>query len=565
MALSGDGMSVWHADDGPLELVSMSIGEVLDDAAARAPKQQALVIDGFGDLGFDTCWTYEELRQRADCLARALIADGVAAGHRVALWAPNVPDWIVIELAVAKVGAVLVPLNPTYRAGEAAYILAETAASLLFLQPQFRQFDIAAEYQQLAVQFPELRAVTLSAARDATGDLETIDAYLTRVGDVTESALAERQSQVSTHDPAQIHYTSGTTGTPKGAVLTHHSLINDARLFADRWQVSAEDRWANPMPLFHTAGCAMVTLACICTTATHCLAVWFDPERVQAMIQRQRCTILETVPTMVTAILNRHPHDPADLSSLRLIGTGGAPVSAELGRRVRTELGTELRSVYGLTETSPLVAAAPVDAAGETGWTTAGPPLAHTDVRIVSAESDHPVPLGELGELQVRGYLVMAGYLDRPQATAATVDADGWLHTGDVARLTTTGDVQIVDRIKDMIIRGGENLYPAEIEAIIGQHPAVLESCVVGVPDDYYGEEAFAVVRLRESGSTSADGLREFMRAHVTHQKVPRYIRFVDGFPTTGSGKIRKRDVAADCAHYLANDLAKDEPLGNRT
>ena len=481
-------------------------------------------------------------------MARALMADGVVPGDRVALWAPNVPYWIVIELAVAKAGAVLVPLNPTYRAAEAGYILADTGATLVFLQPQLRQFDIAAEFRRLADADPRLRAVTLAAREDLT----TIEHYLDRASEVSHEALAARQRQVSAYDPAQIHYTSGTTGAPKGAVLSHHSLVNDARLFADRWRVGPTDRWANPLPLFHTAGCAMVTLACIATTATHCLAVWFDADRIRTTVERQRCTLLETVPTMVTAILTRQAQTPADLSSLRLIGTGGAPVTPELGRRVRGELGTELRAVYGLTETAPLISAGRLDAPGDTGWTTAGPPLPHADVRIADVDTGEPVPLGQLGELHVRGYLVMAGYLNRPEATQQTIDGDGWLRTGDIARLTVAGDIQIVDRIKDIIIRGGENLYPAEIEAVIGHHPEVLESCVVGVPDDYFGEEAFAVVRLRTSGSTSAQGLREFLRTQVTHQKVPRYVAFVDEFPTTGSGKILKRDVADDCARRLA-------------
>jgi fatty-acyl-CoA synthase len=323
MPLSSDGLSVWQADDAPITLLDTTIGDLIDAAAARAPSQQSLVIDGFSDLGFDVTWSYQELKQRADALACALIGDGVRAGDTVALWAPNVAQWIVIELAVAKVGAILVPLNPTYRAAEAAYILRDTGARLIFLLPQLRQFDIAAQYRELAVDFPDLRAVSLEPA----DGLEAIEAYLSRASDVSHVQRARRQAQIGTRDPAQIHYTSGTTGVPKGAVLTHHSLINNARLFADRWHVSAADRWANPMPLFHTAGCAMVTLACIATTATHCLAVWFEPDRIHAMVERQRCTILETVPTMVTAILNRHRPDIVDLSSLRLIGTGGAPVT----------------------------------------------------------------------------------------------------------------------------------------------------------------------------------------------------------------------------------------------
>jgi fatty-acyl-CoA synthase len=558
MGLTPDGLSVWQAEPGPLPLVHITIGEALDEAAMDAPDKEAVVVSGFADLGFDVRWTYRDLREAADRLARALIAAGLAPGDRVAIWAPNIGPWLVVEFAAAKAGLVLVTMNPTYRAAEAHYILTDTQARILFLLPQIRHFDLAQELAQVRDQLTCLqRVVSLGEDPPGTG-VESYAEFLTRGHEAGDAALSARQAAVRPVDRAQIQYTSGTTGQPKGAMLTHVSLLNNARQFAARWEVTAAERWANPMPLFHTAGCAMVTLACVANRATQCLAVWFDPKRVLRLVEDESCTIVETVPTMVTALLDAQRQQRRNLNSLRLVGTGGAPVPAALGRRVETELGTDLRSVYGLTETSPLVAAAPAHAVGQRGWETAGPPLPHTDVRIVDPELQ-PVPVGQPGQLQVRGYLLMAGYLNRPGATRDVIDDQGWFSTGDIAQFDAQGWLRIVDRSKDVIIRGGENLYPAEIEAIITEHPAVAEACVVGVPDDYYGEEACAVVRRRPGAALDSTQLRDFLRVRVTHQKVPRHVLFVEAFPTTASGKIRKRDVAAQVRASL--QPAADAPI----
>jgi fatty-acyl-CoA synthase len=561
MGLTPDGLSYWTADTAGPGLIEVSMGALLDEAARLAPNQQAVVVDGFADHGFDVTWTYADFRDRSDAVARGLIAAGIRSGDRVGLWAPNVAEWLSVEFGVAKVGAVLVPLNPTYRAAEAHYALAETRARMLFLLPRIRTFAIAEEFAQLAP-LDHLGQVVSLAAETPPGMAALTD-FIAAGRTVTDLELAERLAAVQPQSPAQIQFTSGTTGKPKGAVLTHHSLINDARQFAHRWQVTASERWANPMPLFHTAGCAMVTLGCIANQATQVLSVWFDADRLIGIIERQHCTIVETVPTMVTALQRSQRANPADLTSLRLVGTGGAPVTAELGRGVVEVLGSRLRAVYGLTETSPLIAAAPCDppasAAGaenEFSWTTAGPPLGHVEVQIRA--SDGPlVTVGELGEIWVRGFLVMQGYLNQPEATAQTIDADGWLRTGDVGRFTEHGWVQLVDRIKDIIIRGGENLYPAEIESLVAAHPGVYEVCVVGIPDAYYGEEACAVVRLREGAELSAEQLRSFVRAVATHQKVPRHVLFTDTFPVTGSGKIIKREVALVSREQLAAQVGE--------
>jgi fatty-acyl-CoA synthase len=366
----------------------------------------------------------------------------------------------VVEFAAAKAGLVLVTMNPTYRSAEASYVLGDTDARVLFMLPRIRHFDLAGELAQVRGQLAALRHV-VALGEDAGGEgMEAYPDFVARGDEIGAAALAARQAAVSPDAIAQIQYTSGTTGRPKGAMLTHAGLLNDARQFAARWEVTAAERWANPMPLFHTAGCAMVTLGCVANRATQCLAVWFDPGRVLQLVEAERCTIVETVPTMVTALLECQREQHRNLQSLRLVGTGGAPVPAVLGRRAAAELGAGLRSVYGLTETSPLVAAAPARAADERGWETAGPPLPYTDVRIVDSEF-RDVPVGEPGQVQVRGYLVMAGYLNRPDATREVIDDQGWFSTGDIGRFDADGWLSIVDRSKDVIIRGGEKVIPA--------------------------------------------------------------------------------------------------------
>lgn len=553
MALSEDGLSSFQADAGAPPLVERSIGRALDEAARDAPEQEAVVVSGFEDLGFSGRRRYGELCRDAEDVARALVGSGLSPGDRVAIWAPNVPSWLVVEFGAAKAGLVLVPLNPTYKAAEVRYLLADTGARALFLLPRFRQFAPIEELARVRRELPALEHVVSIEGEAAAGSLSYAD-FLDLGSDVGDDELRRVEEAVGPSALAQIQYTSGTTGRPKGAMLTHFGLLNNARQFAARWRVTQADRWANALPLFHTAGCAMVTLACVEQRATHCPAVWFDPRRVLSIVEEERCSIVETVPTMVTALLEAQRREPRELRSLRIVGTGGAPVPAALGRRVRAELGTELRSVYGLTETSPLVSAAPLEAPGDSGYETAGPPLGHTSVRIVDP-SGRPVPVGHPGELQVRGYLVMAGYLNRPEATAEVLDEEGWFSTGDLARSDADGWLRIVDRMKDVVIRGGENLYPAEIEASIAEHPLVAEVCVVGVPDDYYGEEACAVVRLLAGAGLDEEELRRFLSARVTHQKVPRHVLFVEAFPTTESGKIKRRDVAERVRRELVEEV----------
>jgi acyl-CoA synthetase (AMP-forming)/AMP-acid ligase II len=471
-------------------------------------------------------------------MARALLALGIARGERVAIWAPNIAEWLATEFAVAKIGAILVTLNPTYRADEVRFVLEHSQAAACLFLPRIRHLTLWEHLRQVRGRLPMLRALfSLADGVDDVPGLADLDAQADRVD---STGLIRRQAEVTPGEVVQIQYTSGTTGRPKGAMLTHWGLVNNARQVAHRWGVTAADRWCNPMPLFHTAGCAMVTLGCLATGATHCPIVWFDADRVLATIDRERCTIVETVPTTLAALLQRQREAPRDLHSLRLAGTGGAPTPVALGRQVRQAWGAEIGIVYGLTEASPIITQSALhDPQGKAG-ATVGRPLPWTEVRIIDPASGDPLPVGRPGEVHTRGYLVMAGYLKDPAATAAAVDAEGWLRTGDLGVMDSDGHLNIVGRIKDMIIRGGENLYATEIENLLTEHPAVLEACVIGVPDARYGEELCAVLRLRPQATVTEQEIQEFVRQRASHQKVPRYVRVTEAYPLTGSGKIQK-------------------------
>lgn len=533
------GISWWDAQPSEAPLLEQTVGGLLQHTAAQFGDRSAVLVSAYEDLGLNVRWSYAELDERSDRVARALLARGIRHGDRVAVWAPNVPEWLVVEFAAAKIGAVLVTVNPTFRTDDVRFVLEHSEAAACLFVPSIRHFDLWRHLREVRSHLPRLGA--LYSLTEAIDDVPGID-ELYALGDrVDGNDLTKRQSEVSPGDIAQIQYTSGTTGRPKGAMLSHASLINNAREVARRAALTAEDRWCNPMPFFHTAGCAMVTLGVVSVGAAQCPLVWFDPDRVLATIHREACTVIVCVPTMYASLLERAREAPhRRLDSLRLAIVGGSPTPITLGRRIAEEWGTALRIVYGLTETSPIVAQGALDEPGDKGFTTVGKPLPWTDVRVVDPSSGRPVPVGTAGELQVRGYLVMGGYFRQPEATAAAIDTDGWFRTGDLGTMDAEGYVNIVGRIKDMIIRGGENLYATEIENLLVQHPAVLEACVVGVPDAYYGEEVCAVLRLRPEMSATAEEVQQFVRERVTHQKVPRYVRFTDAYPLTASGKVQK-------------------------
>ena len=528
------GVSWWDRDAAIPPIADQTIGGLLEEVADLFGDQEAITSIAQPTHTPDVRWTFRDFRERVERAARALLASGLQRNERVAVWAANSPDWLVVEFAAAKAGLTLVTVNPTLKAEEVFFILDDADVRALFYMPQVRYFDLAAQLKSIRTRLKGLRSVYSLVDAD---DEESFETFLTLADSASESDLSARELAVDSRDIAQIQYTSGTTGQPKGAQLEHRSLVTNARLFAGRWRVTREDRWCNPMPLFHTAGCGMVTLGSMAFAARHLPVAWFDPDLVLDVIEQEAATIVETVPTMLLALLDRSRETGRAPRSLRLVGIGGAPTPPDLGHRVREQWGAELRIVYGLTETSPLITAGGIEDDEKRLFTTVGRPLPEVDVKIVDG-GGKVVPTGEAGELCAHGYLVMRGYLNRPEATAEVVDPDGWFHTGDVATIDDEGFVQIVGRVKDVIIRGGENLYPAEIESVILEHPAVIDAAIVGVPDPYYGEEACAAVRV--STEIRPDELREWLKERISHQKVPRYVLLVSAFPLTASGKVQK-------------------------
>jgi len=512
------------AGRGPELLAAATVGGRLREVAAEVPDRVALV------EGLPTPerrrWTYAELLSDAQSCARCLLQH-FEPGERVAVWAHNLPEWVLLEYGAALAGLTLVTVNPSLQLAEARYVLSQSRAAGLFLVPEVRGNPLAAHTEAIRAELPDLRHV-LRLDR-----LDELMAGTDRRG-VTLPV-------VGADDPAQMQYTSGTTGYPKGAVLRHGSIVNNARLWAHRVQIPDGAGWLLPMPLFHTGGCVLGVLGALDRRATLVLMPMFEPGLFLELIELERPWFANTVPTMLIAAMD-HPDAPRrDLSSWRSTVSGGAQVPEALVRRMEKALGIDFTIVYGQTECSPLLTSTfPFDSAEDNGLTV-GPPLPHTELRIVDPVSLETVPIGTPGELWARGYFTMLGYFDMPDKSAETLRADGWLRTGDLAMMDDRGYCRIVGRLKDMIIRGGENLYPAEIEEVLYRHPAVAEVAVVGLPDERLGEVVGAFIRPRdpEAPPTVAE-LRSHVRAHLSPQKTPTRWYAVDGYPLTGPGKIQK-------------------------
>ena len=516
-------MSHWPADTSE-PVLDATVGGLLREAAAAAPGRTALVA-GVADPAGRRRWTYEELLADAERVARALLAR-FEPGERVAVWAPNLPEWVLFELGAGLAGIVVVTVNPAYRPAELAYVLGQSRSSGVFLVESFRGNPMSASLEQVRPDLPDLRDVVR---------FEDWDDFTGSAPD--DVALPD----VRPGDPAQIQYTSGTTGFPKGAHLHHRGITNNARFTAQRFEVADGDVWLNPMPLFHTGGCVLGALGALWTRSTHVPVLAFDPGLVLELIETERAAVMGGVPTMLLAMMEHPDFASRDLSSLRAVLSGGSTVPADLVRRIESGLGIRFGIVYGQTEASPVITQTRLSDSPEDKAETIGQAQPQQEVKIVDPETGEVQPVGELGEICSRGYNTMLGYFDLPEATAETIDADGWLHTGDLARMDERGYCTIEGRLKDMIIRGGENLYPREIEELLFTHPAVADVAVVGVPDDRLGEEVAAVVRLAagQEGTTDAE-LRSFVRERLAPQKAPRRWAFVEEFPLTPSGKVQK-------------------------
>ncbi|MBK7975218.1 MAG: AMP-binding protein [Deltaproteobacteria bacterium] len=514
--------SFWPADpsDGVQET---TVGSVLRAAADAAPDRIAVIAWGLTD-GERRTWTYGALLADAERAARALLAR-FAPGERIALWAPNLPEWLILELGAGLAGLVVVTVNPAYQARELDYVLRQSRSVGLFHVDGFRGNPMARLVGEVRDGLPELREVIA---------LEGFEDFL------AGAPAAASFPSVTPDSAAQIQYTSGTTGFPKGALLHHRGLTNNARLCMERLGAGDGDVFAHAMPFFHTAGCVLSALGPIQVGATHAFLPAFDPVRALDLVERERATHFLGVPTMLIAMMEHPSVATRDLSSLVAVCSGGASVAPELVRAIEARLGVRFSIVYGQTEASPVITQTRLDDSPEDKAETVGVALPATEVKIVDPMTHQIVAPGEIGELCTRGYLVMHEYFDKPDATRTAIDADGWLHTGDLGTMDERGYCRITGRLKDMVIRGGENLFPAEIEAVLLEHPDVGEAAVIGVPDSRMGEELAAFVRVAGGNAPSVESLRAHVRARLAAPKTPRYWVFVDAFPLTGSGKIQK-------------------------
>src|SRR3954470_16420616 len=546
--------SYWPADTSE-PVLDLTVGRLLREAVADAPDRTALVA-GVPDPSQRRRWTYAELLADAERVARALLAR-FEPGERVAVWAPNIPEWVLLELGAALAGMVLVTVNPAYRPAELAFVLGQSRAAGILLVLEFRGNPMAASLDQVRPDLPELRDAISFTDWD-----EFVDG-----GD-----RSVELPEVQPHDPAQIQYTSGTTGFPKGALLHHRGITNNARFTAERMNVAAGEVWLNPMPLFHTGGCVLGALGAVWSRAVHLPVLAFDPRLVLGVIENERATVMGGVPTMLIAMMEHPDFARREISSLRAVLSGGSTVPAELVRRIEGTMGVKFGIGYGQTEASPVITQPRLDDSAENRAETIGQPQPQQEVKIVDPATGDTLPIGERGEICTRGYNVMLGYYDMPDATAEAIDADGWLHTGDLATMDERGYSRVEGRLKDMIIRGGENLYPREIEELLYTHPAVAEVAVLGVPDERWGEEVAAVVRPVDGSTATAQELRAFVREQLSPQKAPRIWAFVDELPLTPSGKIQKfvlrdRLVSGAIAPVAAagGEAPADGPRADRT
>ncbi len=530
-------------------LREMCIAQALDDAATRFPDGDGLVVSHQAKR-----YSYRALNDAVDVAARGFLSLGIAAGDRVGIWSTNSAEWVITQFATARIGAILVSVNPLNRARELEYVLRQSECQTLILIDGFRdasypailreicpELDHCEAGQTRSEQVPHLRNVVFVGDAAPRGMLSWDD--LLRAGArVSERALRGREGTLACSDAINIQYTSGTTGFPKGATLSHHNIVNNGLLIADALRLTSHDRLCIPVPFYHCFGMVLANMACVVTGATMVVpAPHFDAGATLQAIQDERCTAVHGVPTMFIAELNHPTFHEFDLRSLRTGIMSGAPCPIEIMRRVVAEMHCrELTIAYGQTEASPVITLTTTDDPVEVRCTTVGKALPHTEVKVIDPQTGHIVPVGTPGELCTRGYLVMKGYYRDPDATRAAIDGDGWLHTGDLAVLDERGYFKITGRAKDVIIRGGENVYPREVEDFLYSCPEITEAQIIGVPDARYGEEIVAWVKLKPGTRLSLEELQQFCKGKIADYKVPRFLKIVDAFPMTVTGKIQK-------------------------
>ncbi|PAT35245.1 AMP-binding protein [Vandammella animalimorsus] len=550
-------------------LIEQTIGDFFDAMALQHPGREALVSRHQGQR-----YTYRELQAKVNQFASALLRTGLQPGDRIGIWSHNNVEWVLMQLATAKVGLVLVNINPAYRTAEAEYALNKVGCKALVAMPSFKTSDYLGMLRELAPELEQCEPGKLAARRlpflrrvvwiDVPGQGQEQPGMqrfseLLATGDANDPQVAQVQAGLRNTDPINIQFTSGTTGFPKGATLTHRNILNNGFFIGECMKLTPEDRLCIPVPLYHCFGMVLGNLACI----THGSAIvypndGFDALTVLETVQAEKCTGLHGVPTMFIAELDHPRFAEFDLSSLRTGIMAGTACPIEVMRRVVDQMHlSEITIAYGMTETSPVSCQSDTATPLERRVTTVGQVQPHLEIKIVDPATGETVPRGQSGEFCTRGYSVMHGYWGDEEKTREAIDAEGWMHTGDLATMDEQGYVNIVGRIKDMVIRGGENIYPREIEEFLYRHPKVQDVQVVGVPDEKYGEELCAWIIAKPGALVTEDDIREFCKGQIAHYKVPRYIRFVDAFPMTVTGKIQKFAIRDEMKKLLGLSEAK--------
>ncbi|MGI6778187.1 MAG: AMP-binding protein [Acetivibrionales bacterium] len=530
------------------KLMEITAGDLLDQIAERYPGHDAVL---YTDRPFRK--TYLEFRDLCNIAAKGFMAMGIKKGDHVAIWATNYPEWIITQFATAKIGAVLVTVNTNYKKFELEYLLRQSDSNTLILIEGFKDSNYVSILNELCPELkhsapgklnsrslPYLKNVIYIGDREYPGMFNWNDLYKL-AEQVTDEELEARQKSLDIHDVINMQYTSGTTGFPKGVMLTHYNIVNNGKSIGDRMNLTHKDKLCLPVPLFHCFGCVLGVMACVTHGTTIVPVEYFSPLKVLEAIEKEECTGIHGVPTMFIAMLEHPDFKKFKFSKLRTGIMAGSPCPIKVMKQVVDIMGaSEITIAYGLTEASPVCAQTSVDDSIEVRVSTVGKALPFMEAKIVDPETKKELPHGVPGEFIVKGYNVMKGYYKMAEATSQVIDEDGWLHTGDLATMDKDGYFKITGRIKDMIIRGGENIYPKEIEEFLYTHPAVKDVQVIGVPSKQYGEEIMACIILKEDHTITEEEVKEFVKANMARHKTPKYVKFVESFPLTASGKIQK-------------------------
>jgi len=530
-------------------LIGETVGAYFDKIVAQFPEKEAIVV-----RHQKIRYNYLEFKKVVDRFAAGLIQLGVKKGERVGIWSPNNAEWLITQFATAKIGAILVNINPSYGIFELEYALKQSGVKYLILATGFKRSDYISMIYELAprakdvgnltvesAKLPELKSLILLSDETKPGMHHWKD-ILDLAGDGSEVSVSERQKNLDFDDPVNIQYTSGTTGFPKGATLSHFNILNNGFFVGEMLKFNETDRLCIPVPFYHCFGMVLSNLLCVTHGSTMILpSEAFDAGQVLEAIEEEKCTALHGVPTMFIAELNHPDFSKHDLSSLRTGIMAGAPCPVEVMKNVISHMGAkEITIAYGMTETSPVSLQTSVDDPVEKRVSTVGRAIPHVEIKIIDPSTGQTLPHGIAGEICVRGYLVMLGYWNNLEATQEVIDQARWIHTGDIGIMHPDGYINIAGRLKDMIIRGGENIYPREIEELLHTHPKVSDAQVIGVPSEKYGEELMAWIKLRENEKAVEEEIREFCRDKISYYKIPKYVKFVDEYPMTVTGKIQK-------------------------